>query len=70
MWHSTEVEKVRRKTFCTWTTSRAENKAVEFTRKELQSLNQSKIKRELEKKPSWNEGSGQQEDMILKLGKQ
>ena len=32
------------------TTSRTENKAVEFTRKELQSLNQSKIKRELEKK--------------------
>ena len=44
------------------TTSMTENKAVEFTRKELQSLNQSKIKRDLEKsRNSRNEGSVHQE---------
>ena len=47
--------------------SSTENEALEFTTKEMQCLNQSKIKRELER-DSRNEGSGQQEDVNFTIG--
>ena len=49
------------------TESITENEEVEFTPKELQCLDQGKIKRELER-DSRNEGSGEQEDVDFTIG--
>ena len=49
------------------TESSSEKEAVEFTPKELQSFDQGKIKRELER-GSRNEGSGQQENINFTIG--
>ena len=47
--------------------SRSENEAIEFTAKELQFLDQGKIKRGLER-GSRNEGPAKQEDVDFKIG--
>ena len=49
------------------TESSTENEALEFTLKELQSLDQGKIKRELER-DSRNEGSGKHKDVDFSIG--
>ena len=49
------------------TESSTENEALEFTPKELQCLDQGKIKKELEK-DNRNEGSRQQEDVDFTIG--
>ena len=49
------------------TESSTENEAIEFTPKELQSLDQGKIKRELER-DSRNEGSGKHKDVDFSIG--
>ena len=49
------------------TESSTENEALEFTPKEMQSLDQGKIKRELER-DSRNEGSGKHKDVDFSIG--